>query len=110
MVYQDFFTFLEEAVYNAPAICKNYHPNLKYLFMILKLEVILNILVNSGSLLESLSEFHCLNGCHFSKAITGTEKRKIHKKTCRFSDVNNGPSADMSTDRFYAIVDRINKT
>ena len=72
MVYQEFFTFLEEVVYNTYAVCKNYHPNLKYLFIILKLEVILNILVTAGSLLEPLSEFHCLKGRHFSETVTST--------------------------------------
>ena len=109
MVYQDFFTFLEEAVYNKYVICKNYDPNLKYLFMILKLQVILNILVTAGSFLESLSEFHCLKVRHFSEAITATDKRKIHKEMCRFSDINNRRSVDISPDHFHTIVDLTNK-
>ena len=82
MVYQDFFHYLEEAVFNAFIIYKNYHPQPKYTFMEFKLEIIRSVLGDAGSHVEPSSEFDRLKGRHFAEVIPATEKKEKPQKKC----------------------------
>ena len=75
-----FFHYLEEAVFNAFIIYKNYHPQPKYMFMEFKLEIICSIPGDAGSHVEPSSEFDRLKGCHFAEVITAMEKKEKPQK------------------------------
>ena len=75
-----FFHYLEEAIFNAFIIYKNYHPQPKYTFMEFKLEIIRSVLGDAGSHVKPSSKFDLLKDCHFAEVIPATEKRKNHKK------------------------------
>ena len=57
-----FFHYLEEAIFNAFIIYKNYLPQPKYTFMGCKLEIIRSMLGDAGSHVEPSSEFDPLKG------------------------------------------------
>ena len=80
MVYRNFFHYLEEAVFNAFIIYKNYHPQPKFTFMEFKLEIICSMLGDAGSHVEPSLEFDRLKGHHFAEVIPATGKKKKRRK------------------------------
>ena len=78
-----FFHYVEEAVFNAFIIYKNYNPQPKYTFMEFKLEIIRSMLGDAGSHAEPSSEFDLLEGCQFTEVITSNGKKgKTTKEIC----------------------------
>ena len=77
-----FFHYLEEAIFNAFIIYKNYLPQPKYTFMGCKLEIIRSMLGDAGSHVEPSSEFDPLKGWHFAEVIPATEKKGKSQKRC----------------------------
>ena len=83
MVYQDFFHYLEEAVFNAFIIKKIIIRNQSIcLWMEFKLEIIHSMLGNAGSHVEPSSEFDRLKGRHFAELIPATEIKEKPQKRC----------------------------
>ena len=78
-----FFHYLEEAVFNAFLIYKNYHPQPEYKIMEFKLKITRSMLRDAGSHVEPSSEFDRVKGRHFAEVIPATEKKgKITKEMC----------------------------